>query len=45
MWGMNVPVPGQVGTTEGLAWFFGILGIMIFSAVATMLLIQRIIQD
>lgn len=27
LWGMNVPVPGR--ETESLAWFFGIVGVLL----------------
>lgn len=33
LWGMNVPVPGR--DTEGLGWFFGIVGFIGFMLVST----------
>lgn len=36
LWGMNVPVPGR--DTESLAWFFGIVGFILFMIVSTTIL-------
>jgi len=40
LWGMNVPVPGR--ETESLAWFFGIVGVVIGWAVLFFLLFWRL---
>jgi magnesium transporter len=39
LWGMNVPVPGR--ETDGLAWFFGILGAILAWGVLLFLLMWR----
>lgn len=36
LWGMNVPVPGK--NTEGLEWFFGIVGFIGFIFVSTIVI-------
>ncbi|EED18460.1 CorA family metal ion transporter, putative [Talaromyces stipitatus ATCC 10500] len=36
LWGMNVPVPGR--DSEGLGWFFGIVGFIGFMLVSTMVI-------
>ncbi|EEA24686.1 hypothetical protein TMatcc_007783 [Talaromyces marneffei ATCC 18224] len=36
LWGMNVPVPGK--DTEGLGWFFGIVGFIAFVLISTTVL-------
>ncbi|KAL1972041.1 hypothetical protein VTN31DRAFT_7260 [Thermomyces dupontii] len=36
LWGMNVPVPGQ--DSEGLGWFFGIVGIICFVVIISTIL-------
>lgn len=33
LWGMNVPVPGK--DSEGLGWFFGIVGVIAFIVIAS----------
>lgn len=44
MWGMNVPVPGQLGATEppNLAWFFGITAALVLFAIVAGLLFKKI---
>jgi len=39
LFGMNVPVPGR--SSEGLAWFFGIIGIIVFIVVVCLSLARR----
>jgi magnesium transporter len=40
LWGMNVPVPGRA--TESLAWFFGIVGVIICWGVLFFVLFWRL---
>jgi magnesium transporter len=40
LWGMNVPVPGR--ETESLAWFMGIVGVMLAWGVLFFLLMWRL---
>jgi len=40
LWGMNVPVPGR--ETESLAWFFGIVGVIIGWGVLFFVLFWRL---
>lgn len=39
LFGMNVPVPGR--NTEGLGWFFGILGVIIAMVVGSLVVARR----
>ena len=39
LFGMNVPVPG--GSTESLAWFFGIVGVIATFVVGSVLIARR----
>ena len=39
LFGMNVPVPGK--NSEGLGWFFGILGVIVFSVVVSVGILRR----
>ena len=39
LFGMNVPVPGK--NSEGLGWFFGILGVIVFSVVVSVGVLRR----
>jgi magnesium transporter len=41
MWGMNVHVPGQLGTEEGHVWFFSLLVLMIATSALTLVFIHR----
>ena len=40
LFGMNVPVPGK--NSEGLGWFFGIIGIICLIIVSCMALLRRL---
>lgn len=40
LFGMNVPIPGK--DTEGLGWFFGILGVIAFIVVISLVLARKL---
>lgn len=40
LWGMNVPVPGR--DTQNLAWFIGIVGVIVGWAILLFLLLWRL---